>query len=506
MIRFRRPRGNPSPPPAFRKYIALILALSVASVACSDDDDDDVITPPPVDNAPTITLTAPNGGTAYEPGASVDVTWTATDDNGVTGVDLTYTADGIAAPVSISTGETGTSFSWTVPSETLYGVRVQATARDVANHTASDASDDMFAIIHASARGYVTSVGCADCHEQNYDDVVASGHPYKMNKVVGGVPPTYPYSEVPNTPVGFTWDDISWVIGGYGYKARFIDQEGYILVTGVTGVDVQYNIPRPDITEDGLPAAWTTYHSSDTEPKPYTCGACHTTGWQSLEDNGGLHQDDLPGMAGTWEEPGVWCEACHGPGLDHVVSQDSDDITVDESAEQCGSCHFRDSQHRIEASGGFNRHHEQYDELISAGMSVLDCGDCHDPHTGVRYGHAEEGGITATCESCHEDNTSNAHLVPVDCVTCHMSRATKSARAVNTFQGDVRSHIFAINSDEVAKDAMFYEEDGKTFTNGFVTLDMVCYQCHTDPISGEGGSKSEKSLEMLADKASGIHN
>ncbi len=76
---------------------------------------------------------------------------------------------------------------------------------------------------------YVGSATCAGCHEETYNKFILSGHPYKLNKVVDGQPPEYPYSEVLEVPTGYTWDDISYVIGGYNWKARFIDQEGYII-------------------------------------------------------------------------------------------------------------------------------------------------------------------------------------------------------------------------------------------------------------------------------------
>jgi len=55
--------------------------------------------------------------------------------------------------------------------------------------------------------------------------------------------------------------------------------------------------------------------------------------------------------------------------------------------------------------------------------------------------------------------------------------------------------------------AMFFTDagTGKTRTNAFVTLDFACYQCHTDPVSGEGGGMSQKTLAELSAKAMGIH-
>ena len=206
-----------------------------------------------------------------------------------------------------------------------------------------------------------------------------SGHPYKLNKV-DGAPPTYPWSSVPYTPTGYTWDDVTYVIGGYGWKARFVDNQGYI----VTGEAVQYNLATQD---------WVGYHADeDPGTKPYNCGKCHTTAWIDYDDNAHPHrQDGLPGMAGTFSQPGVTCEACHGPGQAHVDSYgDPDLITVDNTSLMCGNCHTRDENRRIAASGGFIKHHEQYDEMVNSPHRGMSCNTCHDPHKSTKYG---KGGL-----------------------------------------------------------------------------------------------------------------
>ena len=481
-------------------WAALAVALVLPLAACGDDEQ----TTPPEDNAPSVTLTAPTGGEAFQLGETVTITFTATDDGTVT-VDLSYTADGGSETV-IASDLTGDSYDWTVPSSDMFGVTVKAVATDDANQTDEDESD-IFAVVTSSARGYVTASVCQNCHVTKYGDVFDSGHPYKLNKVVNDQPPTYPNSTVPSPPTGVGWDEVTYVIGGYGWKARFLDLNGYIMVTGLLGIPVQYNLPRADL---GVGSEWVDYHATDTEPKPYDCGSCHTTGWQDLTQNGGVHQDGLTGIEGTWEDIGVTCEACHGPGVDHVATKDGANITIDESSELCGSCHFRDPGHRLLTSGGYIRHHEQYDEWLNGGKPAsVTCGTCHEPHMLTRYGNAAAGGILTTCESCHPDQAaSNAHLVPVDCETCHLARATKSARAIHTFEGDVQTHLFTINPAPFPKDSMWVIDpvDSVEIAAGFVTLDFVCYQCHDDPITQVGGGGSEQTLTELSAEATGIHN
>jgi hypothetical protein len=56
---------------------------------------------------------------------------------------------------------------------------------------------------------YAGSAVCAGCHQDTYDVFMQSGHPYKLNPVVDGQPPEYPFTELTELPDGYTWDDIA---------------------------------------------------------------------------------------------------------------------------------------------------------------------------------------------------------------------------------------------------------------------------------------------------------
>ena len=131
------------------------------------------------------------------------------------------------------------------------------------------------AVVQANAE-YIGDDKCKMCHAGIYDTYIKTGHPYKIQKINGG-PPSYPpgtSSGVPKPPKGMSWNDVTYVIGGYGWKARFMDKEGYIL-TG--DKDRQYNLANADI---GTETNWTGYSAKTAPRKPYDkCGTCHTTGW-----------------------------------------------------------------------------------------------------------------------------------------------------------------------------------------------------------------------------------
>ncbi|MBL6979943.1 MAG: hypothetical protein ISR58_02020 [Anaerolineales bacterium] len=356
----------------------------------------------------------------------------------------------------------------------------------------------------AGGAEYVKSATCSGCHEEIYSVFMMSGHPFKLNKVVDGQPPEYPFTEVTELPEGYTWDDISYVIGGYNWKARFIDKEGYI-ITGLPGTRgdgnteyvSQYNFANPVV---GNEAGWVGYHPG--EERPYSCGTCHTTGYSAWPPD--AHQDDMPGMVGTWSEGGIQCEACHGPGSLHAADPHGVSMEIERSSALCGECHIRGSSEAVDASGGFIKHHEQYEELFQSKHITIDCVTCHDPHAGVvALRNAEEGTPTTrtSCENCHFDQAkyqdSQIHPLAADCIDCHMPRVTKSAVGnAEMFTGDIRTHLMAIDSTQIGQ---FSEDGSKALSQ--LGLDFACRSCHVD-----GGSATVKTDEELIDKAFGYHD
>jgi hypothetical protein len=346
---------------------------------------------------------------------------------------------------------------------------------------------------------YTGSESCVDechveSHEENYNFWKRSGHPYKLMK--GEEAQNRP---IP-TPEGIRWEDVSYVIGGYKWKSRYIDTEGYIItVTGDDG-DVegmnQYNY---------LIDTWSDYHAGEVD-KPYNCGDCHTTGWIPDEtpedDDYSNNQDGLPGMWGTFFAGGVHCEECHGPGTDFGPGMQIDtsrpegtDPTVMTGA-FCGRCHQRYDDgvmpsiedNYIPASGGFIRHHEQYNTFLASPHAArnctlsncpTECEDCHNPHKRGEFS------ITTQCEDCHTTVAASYAMTSmydygVECKDCHMSYASKSAKALGPHQGDLQTHLFSINIDPTA--SMFEEGGGRVDLDsngmGAVTMDFACQRCH----------------------------
>ncbi len=327
----------------------------------------------------------------------------------------------------------------------------------------------------ASATDYVGSDKCFSCHAAQFNLWQASGHPWKLRTVEKAR-----YAKLP-LPPGYSWDDISYVIGGATKKARFIDKNGYIITAAKDGSEAktQYNL------ENG---SWSFY--SKGEKKPYKCGPCHMTAY-SKEGN----QHGMEGMIGTWAEDGIGCEECHGPGGEHLKKPGKATIMIDRSADACGKCHQRGGLGpEPPAKGGFIQHHEQINELKAGVHKDISCIQCHNPH---------ERAINAknNCAECHSDIAAgyakNIHgKQGTRCVECHMPKATKTAISVATYTADVRTHIFKINVDPKAE--MFktvVDGDKKSqFAQGFVTVEYACLSCH--------GSRDKA---WAAEKAKGFH-
>lgn len=343
---------------------------------------------------------------------------------------------------------------------------------------------------------YVGRETCVECHEEIYGTFMKSGHPWKLNKVVNNQPPDYPYTELPELPMGYTWRDISYVIGGYNWKARFIGKDGFI-ITGPAGDEpygAQYNFANPVV---GNEPGWVPYHQG--ERKAYNCGPCHTTGYSNSEPDS--HQDDLPGLVGTWSEPGVQCESCHGPASLHVADPQGARLVVDRSSAQCGECHYRGAPEVVDAKGGFIKHHEQYEELFQSKHVALDCVLCHDPHAGVIQ--LRKAGVQTTrvsCENCHfkeaKYQASEVMKEMVSCIECHMPRVTKSAVGNKaTYTGDIRTHLMAIDATLTDQ----FTEDGK-FALSQIGLDFACKSCHV-----AGGSATVQTDAALIQEAYNYH-
>lgn len=373
--------------------------------------------------------------------------------------------------------------------------------------------------------GYIGSAACSACHPGLAESHGLHGHASALTPI-DGQPPTYPADAtgagVPDAPAGFTFNDIAYVVGGHSKGAQFVDLDGFLLTTGGTGTATQWNL---DFTPNGTAAGFADFGAAEPSNLPFDFDrfASLTTGAAPQDPAAPRFQDNRPGMAGTFAEPGVQCEACHGPGSNHPPNTGARALFVDPTgADSCKQCHVRPfgaPGDEIRAEDGFILPLSQYAELrASGGHAGFSCTFCHDPHVSVAYDRSNA--IRNECTACHSEQNMALHAGKVltrgdyvetlACQSCHMPFATRRFSAAAPVvvgdaghMGDTRTHIFRINTDQVGSEAMFNEDGSRVALDdqgrAAVTVDYVCLRCH----NGIGAFKL--SIDSAADVALRIH-
>lgn len=148
---------------------------------------------------PVVNVTAPIGGEGWAAGSAYNVTWTATDDVGVTGVDI-YWRDADTEPwkpIARNLANSGT-FMWFVPNMPTTAASVRVDARDAVGHVGTDMSDAHFQVIQSPGGIVATTLrdfempgtqplqggtfgdhtACTSCHG-GYDIDVEPGHGFE---------------------------------------------------------------------------------------------------------------------------------------------------------------------------------------------------------------------------------------------------------------------------------------------------------------------------------------
>jgi hypothetical protein len=343
-----------------------------------------------------------------------------------------------------------------------------------------------------SAGTYVGSQTCGGCHPDIYEVFNQSGHAWVLNPVIEGTPPDYPYTSIPQPPEGYNWEDVSYVVGGYNWKAVFLDQEGFIITnppdsSGAVDYLNQYNLEnlRLNLDDD-----WVAFHAGE-DAIQYDCGSCHSTGYNERGQN------DLPGIIGTWAQPGVQCEACHGPGSLHASDPQAVQMVIDRDDSLCSACHTRSDSSSLVIADGFIQHSGQYGDLLPGKHLILDCVICHDPHSGVVQPRQNNIKTTRTaCKDCHWQQAvladDNPHIrFNFSCEECHMPRPIQNAwRIAEDFTADVRTHAVNINPTQIEQ----FNQDG-TLVSMQLGLNIACRHCHG---SGLGPELTDEQLIQLA--------
>lgn len=301
--------------------------------------------------------------------------------------------------------------------------------------------------------GYVGAEVCMGCHQKEYDQWKTSGHARILRK------PAEQGIEAIPFPEGYNKQNVSYAIGGYRWKALFLDQNGYLITSSIAGQGKnQYDLKSK---------TWVDYFRG--QKVPYSCGGCHTTGF-SVDG----HQNGLEGIIGTWKFEGVQCEVCHGPGALHAQSSLKADIKIDRNI--CSQCHGTKPLDVIPLQGVFLAPYTEADQLMKSGMRQFACVVCHNPH--LPAGNS----IKQSCESCHQKTMaayrgSYMYKLGVKCIDCHMPPAGIIAEGdAKTFDGDFKSHLFKIDH---RIEFHVITKNGQRMNPGYLSVEYACMRCHS---------------------------
>ncbi|MBZ0174571.1 MAG: ammonia-forming cytochrome c nitrite reductase subunit c552 [Candidatus Methanoperedens sp.] len=218
---------------------------------------------------------------------------------------------------------------------------------------------------------YLNSSVCEDCHKAKYDNWTNTMHRVMLTKNTSGAAMNLSLPDFDG--LNWTNTNVSYMIVGKT-SFRYLNATGYLFR--------KYNV---------LTGEFTPYNTTDPENRPqYSCGTCHTTGYNATGGN----ESNLSGIIGTWEEEGITCENCHGPG------GNGHNVTVYTKGEDCIRCHYGDTR---QGPAMTNKH-----ALGPAEESTNpSCTQCHSPYNRYIGAPASTGdGTNITCSVCHNPHST----------------------------------------------------------------------------------------------------
>jgi len=321
---------------------------------------------------------------------------------------------------------------------------------------------------------YLGSQACAKCHQPQFSAWRNSHHakamlPATANSVLGD----FDNARVSHGKVSahFQRQGQSFYVSTQGVGGQLSRFE--VRYTFGFSPLQQYLIAFPGGRLQTLPWAWDTeknrwFYVPEEIPAPddwlywtngamnwnSMCADCHST---NLKKNYHAESDSY---ATTWSEINVGCEACHGPGAEHVrlaetgahasgaaVLSENQATTAVAQVEQCARCHSRRSQltggHRhgdalldhylpeVLRPGLYHSDGQIQDEVFVYGSFVqskmyragVSCSSCHDVHSGKLRAQGNQ-----VCSNCHDaaryDTPEHHHHAEdpaaAKCMSCHM--------------------------------------------------------------------------------------
>jgi len=264
---------------------------------------------------------------------------------------------------------------------------------------------------------YVGSEACRTCHAARVETQSKTGHARALAAAKPGVPiPAIPAPE----------NAAQWAFGAGEKAITWVSQtsEETIAEHGLSYYAATKSLAVTPGHANSDDVVYRTYDSMGTALR---CFRCHSTGPVRLE----------AGYRVQPSEPGVRCEACHGPGSAHVNSggvpgtiQNPKRLSAAELNVLCGACHRQasDLDDQTDWTNAWNvRHQPEYLHRAACfrnGKGALSCLTCHNPHEPLKKPAAA---YDARCGACHAKVVHKSATASRSCVGCHMPQVATSA-------------------------------------------------------------------------------
>jgi predicted CXXCH cytochrome family protein len=155
---------------------------------------------------------------------------------------------------------------------------------------------------------YVGSQACLGCHPEKYSQWKPSNHATMVVPIINSTDLPLEISQAPAN-LQPELRKAAYMVANSFFIARDPVTEHY------KTLGVMYDKVGKTYRASNFSLDWSAQ-----------CAGCHTTNMNT------------PNL--TWGEPGIGCEACHGPGRDHSTQKgDKSKIVTSRDADVCGQCH-----------------------------------------------------------------------------------------------------------------------------------------------------------------------
>ncbi|GAW93123.1 cytochrome c3 family protein, partial [Calderihabitans maritimus] len=299
---------------------------------------------------------------------------------------------------------------------------------------------------------YVSAQTCKFCHRKRYDEWKITLHANMVKEVTSldtsGILTTAKdnWSVELSTYYGQP-EDVAYTLGSK-WKQMYVFKNGTLGYRVATGNQVVWDVKE---------AKWESYRPGETVDWDDTCIACHVTGFNGNTGENVIFQDH-----------GIGCESCHGPGSKHSKHPGEGNIInpgkldQDRAIEVCGQCHARginkdgvredaygfipgqilaetftvldkinDDGTYFWPDGTAKGNHMQYQDFLLSKhylTGIMTCNTCHDSHGLSDDGRPLKLTLQQTCGTCHGQVLDIDRYMPYTAVS------------INEY--DIRSHAF----------------------------------------------------------------